>query len=259
MRRTSPKLRHCRRGKRSLSSNKRHQMSSSSFFETTAGSSLQLGANFDGHGVIHRERPLDRRVCLTTPSRLSRCATLSTRGLVAANDRLQTTVCQRNRKPATSMSFSMCSSAAKRARVVASRFLWSRRSLTPTRNAATIFRSFPRKGHAASDVAAELFIFAAPNRRGRSLATGDQTEREGCHKIRAYVMNVFAVMPPGNSQPLAPPFRVEIVGLHPGPLELRGCLTGSPSGASAHLYVTFQTRPSLPVVWGQDYISSVLR
>lgn len=35
------------------------------------------------------------------------------------------------------------------------------------------------------------------------------------------VMNAFAVMPPpGNPQHLAPPFRVEIVGLHPGPLEL---------------------------------------
>jgi transcriptional regulator GlxA family with amidase domain len=35
------------------------------------------------------------------------------------------------------------------------------------------------------------------------------------------VMNAFAVMPPlGNAQRHAPPFRVEIVGLHSGPLEL---------------------------------------
>jgi transcriptional regulator GlxA family with amidase domain len=35
------------------------------------------------------------------------------------------------------------------------------------------------------------------------------------------VMNAFAVMPPsGDSPPHAPPFRVEIVGLRPGPLEL---------------------------------------
>jgi transcriptional regulator GlxA family with amidase domain len=35
------------------------------------------------------------------------------------------------------------------------------------------------------------------------------------------VMNAFAMMPPPGSPPLhAPPFRVEIVGLRPGPLEL---------------------------------------